>query len=459
MQGFNVADYADDNNELLSCGEIDDLCHPHMFHLLISGWSKDENVCVPKIESEVLQTLYSLPNGDGFISCLDLSLDPLLGEDEHSECDIKKLKNDIDACLEYFHNEINIALVYKEKEKEENSKAEKQYNYDYQKRIKIEDDLEEVIRILKNKIQKLRDNGILKESEDSKTCCSKIREYCLGPGIEKASEQIKKEGIEIIENKAITILDELRKEVNNINFEYPGGVLSEFSQLFYHPNYSFPLPIRLRFKPLFHVELWKSKDWSPEKNSKNDKILNTPVLGYYTRDNEDGCKGPHIVLCPLNIEKAAAKAVKNELNVDENLLYKLYKIVLIHELAHARMDAKRNEDSMKSIFAHAMEESLANMLTLQCFKEYYDQSVLDRVKSFVNTQDDIYKFGINQFEAKVDWTKWRDSYKDMHGELEVWFKECFEDPKLTEPDAVRSAYDSVFNRTKNKRQSHKSIKK
>lgn len=452
MQGFNVVDYADDETDLVNNNVIDNIIFKNsFFHLLITGWSEDS------IDINTLNNSFDhsfelrpivdklVPNEKEGFHCLDLSLN-------YEDCSsvIENLKPILTGCLKCFNNYINVALAYKIKMETGDGEQVKIKLY-YPKRETEKNLYQQVISFIREMAKIEPEKGAFK----SKPFCDDILSLYLDYGIERESEQIKNKKVE---KAAITILDKLRKEVNkiNINFEYPDGVLSEFSQVYYRPGYSFPLPIRLSFKKLCHEKIWNSKDWSQEKKTNNDKILNTPVLGYYTRDDEGGCKGPHIVLCPLDIKDAAAEAVQNNPNVDEILLYK---IVLIHELAHARMDAKRNEDSMKSIFAHAMEESLANMLTLQCFKDYYDQSVLEHVKSFVNTQDDIYKFGINQFEAEVKWSRWCCSYKDMHDELEVWFKACFEDPKLTEPDAVRSAYDSVFNRTKNKRQSHKSIKK
>ena len=125
----------------------------------------------------------------------------------------------------------------------------------------------------------------------------------------------------------------------------------------------------------------------------------------------------------------------------------LYHIVLIHELAHAMMD--KNHLSLNSLFSRAMEESLANMITLQWFDVFddFNDFNMNNVKEFIeNCQPIIYKFGTSQFKACVDWNKWRDRDKNMHNKLKGWFNSCFENPKLTEPDAneILDAYNSVF---------------
>ncbi len=420
---FNPADFLDDEHNIIDNQTISEINSPHNYHLLISGWSTDVDRQVTSNYPEEKETLFRLH--DGYLICLDLSLDDLFVNDEHTECNVEKLKEDLEACLEYFHYDINVVLAYTVEI------TEIQNNYDYQKRVKTKNDLKEVINILRKRMQELRKNSTHIKPIKSNYLFEEIKKYGLAPGIEKAHENVSVNGNSEIEKEAINTLNKLKEEFNNIKFDFPDGVLTAFSQLYYHPEHSFQLPILLRFKELCHAELWNSKDWSSEI-IKDDTILNTPVLGYYTRDDEDGCKGPHIVLCPRNIEAKVSN------RVDIGLMYK---IVLIHELAHAQMD--KNHVALKSIFSRAMEESLANMITLQWFKEF-DHSNYDRVVSFIETQPEIYKFGINQFNAGVDWTKWRDSYKNMHDLLKDWFNSCFENPKLTNPNDVHDAYNRVF---------------
>ena len=61
---------------------------------------------------------------------------------------------------------------------------------------------------------------------------------------------------------------------------------------------------------------------------------------------------------------------------------------------------------------------------------------------FVGCQIEEYKFGIKQFEADVDWTKWR-QYKSKHKEpddkLDEWFNNYF-----NKEDYIKEYFDKVF---------------
>ena len=157
----------------------------------------------------------------------------------------------------------------------------------------------------------------------------------------------------------------------------------------------------------------------------------TTVLGYYTRKNEDGVEGPHIVLCPESIENTAKEGWGVEF---------LYCIVYIHELAHALMDKYEdysyrisdnklslNENDImsnwpKSLYTISMEESLANMIMLQVFRiTPYFKEALD----FVRQQPVFYQLGIRQEKENADWRKWRNSKKEDTDNLKEWFRKCF----------------------------------
>ena len=141
------------------------------------------------------------------------------------------------------------------------------------------------------------------------------------------------------------------KGINN-NFPYPKDVIHHM--MFFKgikPN----IPILLRKDMPEYKELWKDLDDS----RKVYYIPQGTVLGYYTKyDEENFCKGPHIVLGPEIIKKSSEeKSISFEV---------LFTKVLIHELAHAMMDNSNNWPS--SLEAKAMEESLANKITLNWFR-------------------------------------------------------------------------------------------
>ncbi len=151
----------------------------------------------------------------------------------------------------------------------------------------------------------------------------------------------------------------------------------------------------------------------------------TDLLGYYMHRNtsfrDENWNEPIIALCPERIIPLAKN--NEELNT-------LIAKVIIHEYAHAMMandgDIKRDE------FYHWMEDSLANMITLQYFDEcknfdhdfaYVRSSFnpYDFVKEFISKQPSSYKFGIEldrsnaafleKFAKLKIWELWRD-YKN-----------------------------------------------
>jgi len=139
--------------------------------------------------------------------------------------------------------------------------------------------------------------------------------------------------------------------------------------------------------------------------------ISPDTLGAYCSCDEK--EKPIILLCPNKI----LEATKN----DTERAKLLCKIVLIHEFAHAFMDptnwksekefAPLQKNQCQKITSDAdsfMEESLANMLTLQYFNEMANNEV-DQVKEFIaKCQPPIYKFGITQLELIADWKEWRD---------------------------------------------------
>ena len=73
------------------------------------------------------------------------------------------------------------------------------------------------------------------------------------------------------------------------------------------------------------------------------------------------------------------------------------------------------------LYAKAMEESLANYIVLKWFHDF-DSDNYEKVRDWMSIrQPIIYRFGINQYDADVDWTKWRNSNKDKMSALIGWF--------------------------------------
>ena len=156
----------------------------------------------------------------------------------------------------------------------------------------------------------------------------------------------------------------------------------------------------------------------PEHPIKGD--YPTESLGCYFSIGQFDYPQPAIFLCPEKIEEAARNKY-----IDKKVLYSK---VLIHELAHAIMDptnifengtlkSKVSEQKLVSDADVFMEESLANMITLQYFeaaKSIIGEKDFEQVKSFMEKQPEAYKFGITQYEKlHTDWRVWRNNKSQM----------------------------------------------
>jgi len=178
------------------------------------------------------------------------------------------------------------------------------------------------------------------------------------------------------------------------------------------------------------------------------------ILGCYKSDIKE------ILMCLKRIKECAEQ---------EHIEYEhLFVIVYLHELAHAALDSsidveegELNGDKHYSInfngynevntqisaSAFAMEESLANMIMLK-YLDWYSEvepecdKLFENAEKFVKSQIDEYKFGLEQFKADVDWTKWR-KYKsedhDKHEKLEEWYQNCYGKENYT-----KEMFDKVF---------------
>ena len=194
--------------------------------------------------------------------------------------------------------------------------------------------------------------------------------------------------------------------------------------------FNYPILLKSQKEMPLLEDLWKLERKGNEKYLPRE---GTKVLGYYSRVGEYGIDGPLIVLCPEAIENVAKKG-----DWQQDSLF-IYRIVLIHELSHALMDSfilydfedekgdvKENPTSINwptSRNAIAMEESLANMIVLQMMEK--EKEDFQKAVKFIESQPLFYKFGKYQFEAEVNWKKWKESSKEHTTKLEEWFNYCF----------------------------------
>ena len=206
------------------------------------------------------------------------------------------------------------------------------------------------------------------------------------------------------------------------------------------------LPILLKKKLPEYSSFWKEID----DERRNQYIPHGEVLGYYSRDEHPLCMGPHIVLCPENIRQIAQAY---------HIPFKILMAkVLVHEIAHALMDRYQiidgneiqytnpKENCPNTVEAKAMEESMANAITLFVFRKYANEDY-KYVRHYIdNMQSAIYKFGLWQEQIYADWNKWRDSSKQNTKELKEWFNKCFDngDIIITKEDYKQKLFNNVF---------------
>lgn len=224
-----------------------------------------------------------------------------------------------------------------------------------------------------------------------------------------------------------------------VNFSVVSGTLYQMA-LGQECNPSIPI--------IMKKEMPNYEDEKDDKWNKIDKLYRPTgnKLGYYTRDDDKNgyCKGPHIVLGSDEIEESVADPLSFKV---------LFTKVLVHELAHAIMDKYLDEQNEKnknnwpnSKETWAMEESLANMITLQCFKEFAPDDYPYVLNYIDQRQSALYQFGIWQEQIGANWKKWRDNSKQGTSQIKEWFNKCFVDGYIRIPKEyyTKEMFDKVF---------------
>ena len=141
-------------------------------------------------------------------------------------------------------------------------------------------------------------------------------------------------------------------------------------------------------------------------------------LGYYDSYNSE------IVLCPERISETPEVLQKHHCDLSSR---ELYILVLVHALAHALMDPTKTEGksahfqpliTIMNGFTEReelMEESLANMLTLQYFDQLGKSELVryGEVREWIDLQALPYRFGLDQYDIlKPDWRLWREAKRN-----------------------------------------------
>ena len=222
---------------------------------------------------------------------------------------------------------------------------------------------------------------------------------------------------------ASDITEKLMNEINKLNIKL-SVTSGNLYQMALGPVCNPEIPIIMKKEMPDYEKLWENID--------KRYIPKGKVLGYYTREDEDVCRGPHIVIGADEIANAAKDLLSFKV---------LFAKVLVHELAHAIMDKyleKQDANNKNSLWpycteAKAMEESLANMITLQCFYQFAHNDYPYVLNYIDQKQPAIYQFGIWQEKIDADWKKWCDNSKGYTNEIKEWFNNCFVDGYIRIP--------------------------
>ncbi len=220
------------------------------------------------------------------------------------------------------------------------------------------------------------------------------------------------------------------------------GCFSEdiLDETFYHSDLGFPdFPWRHdlfhQVPPIYLVSEKVMKPFSDEFEINNDDSEKpaTEYLGIYTRLNDRlFSNNPAIVICPERILECSHRHRE-----DTSII--LAKVI-IHELAHARMDLENQSSDYgtKDDFYRWIEESMANLITLEYFqnlgrfrKDHFWENihtrngdyVFDIVEKFIKSQPPNYKLGWDMYKCNANWWIWSDNKGEiskMEKEKEEW---------------------------------------
>ena len=185
----------------------------------------------------------------------------------------------------------------------------------------------------------------------------------------------------------------------------------------------------------------------------------TEWLGFYGRDSSGLFDHtPRIAICPERI----ASCVKS----DEEFMFLLAKVI-VHEFAHAKMDY-RDENvkyRQKDTFWQWMEESTANQLTLEVFRDFtrgyryrknafrnvsWEDVLWDFIVDFIKHQPPEYALGYEIFDKRVQrWWIWKNHKDELGGQKRIkqkndWLQYVQNNYQQIDEKKVEVLYDALF---------------
>jgi len=228
-------------------------------------------------------------------------------------------------------------------------------------------------------------------------------------------------------------------------------------------------PSSMRFTPLSFlmnevpVFLLMPDSMPYEERNMDSEKPPTEYFGFYQHSAKIlGIERPAIGLCP--------ERIKNYVKNDEEFMILIAKVI-IHEFAHAVMSQPpKNNYQPRDEFYQWMEESMANLITLEYFDWYnnrykyrlhgfynltYKTSItnsLNFVKDFISKQPDNYRLGLDLFQNKFGkmmptWLKWRNNKKDIQlrsKEKQDWLSYVAANVGKTDRKKLKQLFDNLF---------------
>lgn len=222
--------------------------------------------------------------------------------------------------------------------------------------------------------------------------------------------------------------------------------------------------------PIFLINEESMKKNDPIDESKdryepsNEIKPHTEWLGFYGRDSNGLFEQtPVIAICPERIAQCVPS--------DEEFLFLLAKVI-VHEFAHAKMDAKNQNKKYKTkdTFWKWMEESSANRYTLEVFRNFncryrtskyktfsnktYEERLWDFIVDFVKHQPPEYALGYELFEKRpVQVWEWEREKSYLGGKKRApektdWLKYVTKNYSKIDNNKISFLFEAIFNGNK-----------
>lgn len=128
-------------------------------------------------------------------------------------------------------------------------------------------------------------------------------------------------------------------------------------------------------------------------------------------ENKIGLRTPYILLCLERLKADSHNDIQYQWLISK---------VLCHEFAHAQMDIYEQPYRPIDEFYNWIEEPLANMICLQCFRFYDRDEAFEFVKNHILIEPDNYRLGYDFYKNNIfDWMTWAKNKHELRNKNEL----------------------------------------